>query len=73
MCLLNETFTDDMVQRSKTSNNLIVQLAVKYLLLFSITCILSDMNNINWGTFTADKFWYIILSQWWINFKKYVA
>ena len=47
MCLLNETFTDDMVQRSKTSNNLIVQLAVKYLLLFSITCILSDMNNIN--------------------------
>ena len=47
MCLLNETFPDDMVQRSKTSNNLIVQLAVKYLLLFSITCILSDMNNIN--------------------------
>ena len=73
MCLLNETFTDDMVQRSKTSNNLIVQLAVKYLLLFSITCILSDMNNVNWGTFIADKFWYIILSQWWINFKKYVA
>ena len=47
MCLLNETFTDDMVQRSKTSNNLIVHLAVKYLLLFSKTCILSDMNNIN--------------------------
>ena len=33
-----------MVQRSKTSNNLVVQLVAKYLLLFSIICILSGIN-----------------------------
>lgn len=45
-----------MVQRSRTSNNLVVELVGKYLLLFSIISIQSGINYANLGNFIADKF-----------------